>query len=81
MLIRYMIGSDFHTAYLYPGSAAEHIEKLKSIGAKHISVWQTACGCNAGWRADSDGDEFPCEDCSLGRQYYEMHNPDKVYPF
>lgn len=81
MIIRYLLGADYHTAYFFDGNAAEHIEKLRTIGAKHFTVWQIACSCEAGWRPDADGDLYPCDNCRLGHQYFAMHNPDKVYPF
>lgn len=82
MLIRYGLGCDIITAYINHDTAAEHIEKLRSIGATHIQVFKVACHCKAGLRVvDDEGTEEPCTDCSVGRQYETIFYPDRVIPF
>lgn len=82
MLIRYHLGLDVITAYIDYATAAEHVEKLRSIGAKNISVYQMACSCNAGIRViDEDGTTEPCTDCTIGRQYEAIYYPERIIPF
>ena len=82
MLIRYCLGFDVITCLIDHATAAEHVEKLRSIGAKNIRVYQIACHCEAGIRViDEDCTTEPCTDCTVGRQYEYIYYPDRVIPF
>jgi hypothetical protein len=81
-LIQYTLDHNLQYSYLALKEVPAYVDKLKGIGAKNFLIYDLACSCSAGYVYDQNGQEVPCDRCSLGCETYRYENgfaPDPVF--